>query len=213
MSSSSPPDGAGEGRRLRIALLGSTGSIGRQAVDVIARDPSFEVVGLATGRNAALLGEQARQLRPEVVVLADPAGRADLGELPAGTRLESGSEPLEAPAAPPGPLAIPLPRDPAAARAEADPRDHLASPLGWLRPIDSEHSAIWQCLVGEAPGAIARLVLTASGGPFLDLDAAALAAVTPAAALKHPTWQMGSKITINSATLVNKGLEANEGAR
>src|SRR3990172_4279608 len=189
---------AGAKPRLRVALLGSTGSIGRQAVDVIARDPSFEVVGLATGRNAALLGEQARQLRPEVVVLADPAGRADLGELPAGTRLETGRGPPEAPAAPPGPPP-PLARDLAAARAGVDPRDHLASPLGWLRPIDSEHSAIWQCLVGEAPGAIARLVLTASGGPFLALDAAALAAVTPAAALKHPTWQMGWKITMDSA--------------
>jgi 1-deoxy-D-xylulose-5-phosphate reductoisomerase len=249
MSSSSSADGAGEGRRLRVALLGSTGSIGRQAVDVIARDPSFEVVGLATGRNATLLGEQARQLRPEVVVLADPAGRADLGELPAGTRLETGSEPLEALAARPdldllvvgtggmvslrpvlaalragtvvatanketlvagGHLVMPLARGLAAARAEADPRDHLASPLGWLRPIDSEHSAIWQCLVGEPPGSIARLVLTASGGPFLDLDDEALAAVTPAAALRHPTWRMGSKITIDSATLVNKGLEVIE---
>ena len=249
MSSSSFADRAGAGRRLRIALLGSTGSIGRQAVDVIARDPSFEVVGLATGRNATLLGEQARQLRPEVVVLADPAGRAGLGELPAGARLEIGGDALEALAGrldldllvvgtggmvslrpvlaalragtvvatanketlvAGGHLVMPLARGLAAARAAAGPRDHLASPLGWLRPIDSEHSAIWQCLVGEPPGSIARLILTASGGPFLDLDAAALARVTPAAALRHPTWRMGSKITIDSATLVNKGLEVIE---
>jgi 1-deoxy-D-xylulose-5-phosphate reductoisomerase len=249
MSSSSSADPAGAGRRLRIALLGSTGSIGRQAVDVIARDPSFEVVGLAAGRNAALLGEQARRLRPEVVVLADPAGRANLGELPAGTRVEGGSEALEALAARPdvdlvvvgtggmvslrpvlaalragtvvatanketlvagGHLVMPLARGLAADRAAVDPRDHLASPLGWLRPIDSEHSAIWQCLVGEAPAGIARLILTASGGPFLDLAAEALAGVTPEAALRHPTWQMGSKITIDSATLANKGLEVIE---
>jgi 1-deoxy-D-xylulose-5-phosphate reductoisomerase len=109
-----------------------------------------------------------------------------------------------------GHLVMPLARGLAADRAAVDPRDHLASPLGWLRPIDSEHSAIWQCLVGEAPAGIARLILTASGGPFLDLAAEALAGVTPEAALRHPTWQMGSKITIDSATLANKGLEVIE---
>jgi 1-deoxy-D-xylulose-5-phosphate reductoisomerase len=83
----------------------------------------------------------------------------------------------------------------------------LAMPLGWLRPIDSEHSAIWQCLVGEERGAIARLLLTASGGPFLDATAEELATVSPERALRHPTWTMGAKITIDSATLVNKGLE------
>ena len=234
----------------RVALLGSTGSIGRQVVEVIARDPSFEVVGLATGRNARLLGEQARRLRPDVVVLADPGVRAGLGELPPGTRVESGAEALEALAARPeldivvvgtggmvslrpvlaalragtvvatanketlvagGHLVMPLARRLAAGRAaEAGPADPLAAALGWLRPIDSEHSAIWQCLVGEAPAAIARLILTASGGPFLDLDAAALARVTPEQALRHPTWRMGAKITIDSATLANKGLEVIE---
>ncbi len=230
-------------------LLGSTGSIGRQAVDVIARDPSFEVVGLAAGRNAAVLGEQARRLRPEIVILADPAARASLGELPAGTRLDFGGGALEALAARPdldllvvatggvvslrpvlaalrvgtpvatanketlvagGHLVMPMARALAAARSAADPRDPLASALGWIRPIDSEHSAIWQCLVGEPASAVARLILTASGGPFLDLDAAALADVTAEAALRHPTWRMGSKITIDSATLANKGLEVIE---
>ena len=88
--------------------------------------------------------------------------------------------------------------------------DPLATPLAWLRPIDSEHSAIWQCLVGEPRAAIARLVLTASGGPFLDADAETLAAATPEQALRHPTWTMGAKITIDSATLANKGLEVIE---
>ncbi|MCI0584618.1 MAG: 1-deoxy-D-xylulose-5-phosphate reductoisomerase [Chloroflexi bacterium] len=234
---------------LRLALLGATGSIGRQAVDVIARDGSFEVVGLAAGRNGTLLGEQARQLAPDVVVLADPAARAELGKLPAGTRVEVGAEALEALAARSdldllvvgtggmvslrpvlaalragtivatanketlvagGHLVMPLARSLAAARAASDPRDHLANPLGWLRPIDSEHSAIWQCLVGEDHGAIDRLILTASGGPFHDLDAEALARVTPDQALRHPTWRMGAKITIDSATLANKGLEVIE---
>jgi len=98
----------------------------------------------------------------------------------------------------------------ASERAALDPRDPLASPLAWLRPIDSEHSAIWQCLVGEPRAGIARLVLTASGGPFLDTTTDELAAVTPAQALRHPTWTMGAKITIDSATLANKGLEVIE---
>jgi 1-deoxy-D-xylulose-5-phosphate reductoisomerase len=98
----------------------------------------------------------------------------------------------------------------AAERAALDPRDHLATPLAWLRPIDSEHSAIWQCLVGEPGAGIARLVLTASGGPFLDTPSDQLADVTAAQALRHPTWTMGAKITIDSATLANKGLEVIE---
>ena len=249
MPSSSSAERAGEGPRTRIALLGSTGSIGRQAVDVIERDPSFEVVAIAAGRNAAVLGDQARRLRPATVILADPAARAGLGELPPGTRLEIGEAALEDIAGGPdldlvvigtggmvslrpvlaalragtvvatanketlvggGHLVMPLARALAASVAEASPGAPLASPLGWLRPIDSEHSAIWQCLVGEASAGVARLILTASGGPFLDLDAAALAEVTAAAALHHPTWRMGSKITIDSATLANKGLEVIE---
>jgi 1-deoxy-D-xylulose-5-phosphate reductoisomerase len=83
----------------------------------------------------------------------------------------------------------------------------LNTPLSWLRPIDSEHSAIWQCLAGEEPGGIARLLLTASGGPFLESSVSDLATVTPDQALRHPTWTMGAKITIDSATLANKGLE------
>ncbi len=86
----------------------------------------------------------------------------------------------------------------------------LASPLGWLRPIDSEHSAIWQCLVGEDLALVDRLILTGSGGPFLDTPADDFAAITPQQALRHPTWSMGAKITIDSATLANKGLEVIE---
>jgi len=249
MPSSSSAEPAARGAPRRVAVLGSTGSIGRQAVDVVDRDPSFEVVAVAAGTNAAVLGEQARRLRPGTVILADPAGRAGLGELPAGSRLEFGEEALEALAGRPdldilvvatggmvslrpvlaalragtvvatanketlvagGHLVMPLARALAAGQAKKDPRSHLASPLGWLRPIDSEHSAIWQCLVGESRASVARLILTASGGPFLELDPAALADVTPEDALRHPTWQMGAKITIDSATLANKGLEVIE---
>ncbi|MBI2776073.1 MAG: 1-deoxy-D-xylulose-5-phosphate reductoisomerase [Chloroflexi bacterium] len=249
MSSSSSAERAGEGPRRRVALLGSTGSIGRQAVDVLARDPGLEVVALAAGRNAGLLAEQAALVRPELVILAEEAPGGELGDLPPGTRLEFGSRALEALAGRTdldllvvatggmvslrpvlaalaagtivatanketlvagGHLVMPEARRLAAARAAEDPRDPLADPLGWLRPIDSEHSAIWQCLVGEDSASVARLVLTASGGPFLDLPAEALATVTATAALRHPTWRMGAKITIDSATLANKGLEVIE---
>jgi 1-deoxy-D-xylulose-5-phosphate reductoisomerase len=108
-----------------------------------------------------------------------------------------------------GHLVMPLVRRLAAGAAGAtgNPHHPLTSPLGWLRPIDSEHSAIWQCLAGEEHAAVARLLLTASGGPFLNSTVADLATVTPEQALRHPTWTMGAKITIDSATLANKGLE------
>ena len=109
-----------------------------------------------------------------------------------------------------GHLVMPIAKRRAAERATTDPRDPLASPLGWLRPIDSEHSAIWQCLAGEDLRSVERLILTASGGPFLDLPARDFAAITPDRALRHPTWSMGAKITIDSATLANKGLEVIE---
>ena len=109
-----------------------------------------------------------------------------------------------------GHLVMPLAGELARAVAANDPGDPYASPLAWLRPIDSEHSAIWQCLVGEDMAGVAALILTASGGPFLDATAAEMAAVTPAQALRHPTWTMGAKITIDSATLANKGLEVIE---
>jgi 1-deoxy-D-xylulose-5-phosphate reductoisomerase len=232
-----------------VALLGSTGSIGRQAVDVLARDARFHVVGLSAGRNTALLGEQIRRLRPAVAVIAADADRDGVGELPDGTVVGVGDEALEELAARPdldllivgtggvvslrpvlaalragtpvatanketlvagGHLVMPLAEGLARARAALDPADPLASTLGWIRPIDSEHSAIWQCLVGEDRASVAGLILTASGGPFLDLPAEALANVTADQALRHPTWAMGPKITVDSATLANKGLEVIE---
>jgi 1-deoxy-D-xylulose-5-phosphate reductoisomerase len=232
-----------------VALLGCTGSIGRQAVDVLARHPdAFRVIALATGRAADVLAEQAALLRPAAVSIADETAAASL-ELPPGTIRIGGSDALEQlatrddvdlvvvgtsglvglrpvlaalaagkvvatankePLVAGGHLVMPLARARAAERAAIDPHDPFASPLAWLRPIDSEHSAIWQCLVGEPAGTIARLVLTASGGPFLDADPAELAVVTPEQALRHPTWHMGAKITVDSATLANKGLEVVE---
>ena len=109
-----------------------------------------------------------------------------------------------------GHLVMPEARRLAAQAASATPGDPFASPLAWLRPIDSEHSALWQCLVGESMASVEALILTASGGPFLDATPDQLAAATPDAALRHPTWTMGDKITIDSATLANKGLEVIE---
>ncbi|HEX5828878.1 MAG TPA: 1-deoxy-D-xylulose-5-phosphate reductoisomerase [Candidatus Limnocylindrales bacterium] len=236
-----------DARRLGVALLGSTGSIGVQTVDVLERHADrFRVVALATGRNVAELEAQAARLRPTVVALADeglpldlPAGSARVtGEdalvelatredvdlviigtggvvslLPVLAALRAGKVVATAnkeTLVMGGHLVMAEANRQAAARASIDPRDPLATPLAWLRPIDSEHSAIWQCLVGEPTTGIARLVLTASGGPFLDATADELAAVTPARALRHPTWTMGAKITIDSATLANKGLEVIE---
>ncbi|HET7181686.1 MAG TPA: 1-deoxy-D-xylulose-5-phosphate reductoisomerase [Candidatus Limnocylindrales bacterium] len=249
MSSASSTDSQrGSGTR-GVALLGSTGSIGRQALDVLAGDPSFRVVALAAGRSASTLAEQARRHRPAVVALTEPAAARALDGLPAGTQVLTGEQSLVELATRDdvdivvvgtggvvslrsvlaaleagkvvatanketlvagGHLVMPRARALAAARAASNPTDALASPLGWLRPIDSEHSAIWQSLVGETLASVDRLLLTASGGPFLDLPAAEFAAITPERALRHPTWSMGAKITIDSATLANKGLEVIE---
>jgi 1-deoxy-D-xylulose-5-phosphate reductoisomerase len=244
------PSSADAGPR-RVALLGSTGSIGRQAVDVLAADPTFRVVALATGSRADVLVEQAQRLRPAVVAIADDAARQSLAQLglPPGTEVLGGDDALLELATRPdvdivlvgtggvvslrpviaaldagkivatanketlvagGHLVMPRARARAAERRAVEPGDALASWLGWLRPIDSEHSAIWQCLVGEDLARVERLILTASGGPFLDTPAEAFAAITPEEALRHPTWRMGAKVTIDSATLANKGLEVIE---
>ncbi|HEV8516214.1 MAG TPA: 1-deoxy-D-xylulose-5-phosphate reductoisomerase [Candidatus Limnocylindrales bacterium] len=230
----------------RVAVLGSTGSIGRQALDVLAGLPgAYEVVALAAGRDARALAEQVGRLRPRAVGLADRAALARL-DLPQDTEsvdsdhaltdiatredvdlvviatggivslrpviaaLEAGKivaiankETLVAG----GHLVMPIARARAAEVASVDRKDPHASPLAWVRPIDSEHSAIWQCLVGEDLSTLERIVLTASGGPFRDAEPERLATVGPAEALAHPTWRMGAKVTIDSATLMNKGLE------
>ena len=228
MSSPSSP----EVRPLGVALLGSGGSIGTQTVDVLAAHPdAFRVVALATGSNRGLITEQAARLGTSVTVvgasdatLVELAVRDDvdlvviatggivslrpvLAALRAGKVVATANkETLVAG----GHLVMPEARRLAATAAQARADDPFASPLAWLRPIDSEHSALWQCLVGESIDSVAALVLTASGGPFLDASVDELAAVTPERALRHPTWTMGAKITIDSATLANKGLEVIE---
>jgi len=227
----SSPRSAEPGERRRVAVLGSTGSIGTQTLDVLAAHPdAFEVVALAAGSNRQLLAEQADRFPGAVSVagaaaedLAEVASRPDidlvvvatggivslrpvLAALAAGKVVATANkETLVAG----GHLVMALARARAAERAAVDAGDPFASPLAWLRPIDSEHSAIWQCLVGESLARVASLILTASGGPFLD-GPADLSAITPDQALRHPTWSMGAKITIDSATLANKGLEVVE---
>jgi 1-deoxy-D-xylulose-5-phosphate reductoisomerase len=231
-----------------VAVLGSSGSIGRQVVDVLERLPhQFRVVALAADRRREVLEEQARRLSPSIVALSDEsaaaaldlplsiartggpdalvqiATRADVDIVVVGTGgLVSLGPVLAALAAGKivatanketlvagGHLVMPLARARASEVARERPGAPEASPLAWLRPIDSEHSAIWQCLVGESLDDVAALILTASGGPFLD-GPADLAGVSREQALRHPTWSMGAKITIDSATLANKGLEVIE---
>jgi 1-deoxy-D-xylulose-5-phosphate reductoisomerase len=209
----------------RVCVLGSTGSIGRQALDVLSAHPDrYEIVALAAGTNADLLSEQVASFNPRVHVLGggdsaltDLATRDDVDLVLVGTggivslrpvlaALNAGKvvatankETLVAG----GHLVMPLARALAAKHGDS-------TPLAWLRPIDSEHSAIWQCLVGENMATVRRLVLTASGGPFRMWSADQLAKATARDALAHPTWRMGAKITIDSATLMNKGLEVIE---
>ncbi len=217
----------------RIVVLGSTGSVGRQALDVVASHADrFQVVGLAASRLSPEFEAQVRQWRPLVAAVSEaPPVVPDL----APTRLCVGADALlqvaaETPAdlvlvAVPGRLglrptlaALAAGRNVALANKESlVMAGHLVMEVARARgvavlPVDSEHSAIWQCLRGEGVDqrpaqAVAALVLTASGGAFRDLPLSALRYVTPAEALRHPTWTMGPKITIDSATLMNKGLE------
>ena len=233
--------------RTRLTILGSTGSIGRQALEVVREQPErFEVVALAAGRSGDLLAEQAAEFRPRVVCLTGagpgspvpPASPAPAGgpvEAPAGLRngpwdLLAGGDGLAALATLPeadvvlvatsGRVALPATL--AAVRAGKDValanKESLviAGELvaaaarrsgARLLPVDSEHSALWQCLSGEAPGTVRRMILTASGGPFRTWPADRLESVGTEQALAHPTWRMGPVITVNCATLVNKGLE------
>lgn len=217
---------------IRLAILGSTGSVGQQALDVVRALPEdFEVVALAAGGNAGLLAAQAREFTP-AALFARPSHDADA--LRTERRAEWQS--LEAMAtrddvdlvlvATSGLAA--LPATIAALRAGkrvaianketlvvGGPAVRAALEAGRalgaeLRPVDSEHSAIWQCLWGEAPESVERLTLTASGGAFRDYEPSELDAVTAVEALAHPTWKMGPKVTVDSATLFNKGLEAIE---
>ena len=225
--------------RRRVAILGSTGSIGRQTLDVIARHPErFTVTGLAAGRNVELLAAQVAQFRPAVVSAGSEAAAQELTARlePDSARVLHGAEGLHAVAcasdaelivaATDGAVAfeavfaaVAAGIDVALANKEliVAAGDLLAAEAARsgarLLPIDSEHSAIFQCLQGAPPERVAAIVLTASGGPFWERSRAEMENATVADALAHPTWQMGVKNTIDSATLMNKGLEVIEASR
>jgi len=219
----------------RISLLGSTGSIGVQTLAVVEDFPEhFEVVALAAGRNIPKLAEQVRRFRPARVSVADEAGAAELRNriAAADVEIDVGEKGLEAVATQPADLvvaglvgavglcptlaAIRAGRDIALANKEvmvmagALVLREIRRQGVQLLPVDSEHSAIFQALEGQRPEDVERLVLTASGGPLRTWDAARLARATVAEALAHPNWNMGPKITIDSATLMNKVLEVIE---
>lgn len=210
----------------RLAVLGSTGSIGRQTLEVVSAFPDrFEVVALACGENVSLLKEQVAEFKPKLVCTELAAGTV---EIPGATCL-----PLEEIASHPdvdlvviatsgkAGLGATLAAIRAGKKVALANKEVLVMAGGIvvaeaekydaeIVPIDSEHSAIWQCLNGEERRAVSKLILTASGGPFRQSTLAQLAAVTPKDALNHPTWRMGIKVTIDSATLMNKGMEVIE---
>jgi 1-deoxy-D-xylulose-5-phosphate reductoisomerase len=207
-------------KRKRVAILGSTGSIGTQALDVIARFPDrFEVVGLAAGRNVELLREQAERFACAIATSAQEDPRSL-------HRVAVESNPDVVLAATDGAVAfdavfaaVERGTDVAVANKElivaaGELLSASAKRSGaQLLPVDSEHSAIFQCLIGERPESVAHIILTASGGPFLHTPREELENAGVEAALAHPTWRMGRKNTIDSATMMNKGLEVIEASR
>ena len=202
----------------RLAILGATGSIGRQALDVVAAHPDrLRVTAVASARNERGLAEIARETGASATVLQTRDGddalcalatRSDVDLVLVATPGIAGLAPTIA--------ALEAGKRVALANKEVlVTGGHLVAPLCGgagerLRPVDSEHSALWQCLAGERHEDIARVLLTASGGPFRERPIAELASVTAEEALRHPTWKMGPKVTIDSATLANKGYEVVE---
>ena len=214
--------------RRRLTILGSTGSIGRQALDVVrAHSDRFEVVGLSAGRDADLLASQADEFEPAYVALgsSEPgplsnvaaevlAGPGSAGQLAA----EQADVVLNGIVGFAG-LAATVNALEAGNRVALANKESLVAGGDWvmalagenrLIPVDSEHSAIFQCLEGRDAAEVSGVLLTASGGPFFSFTKARLLEVGPEDALKHPTWRMGRKITIDSATMMNKGLEVIE---
>ncbi|MGO9341969.1 MAG: 1-deoxy-D-xylulose-5-phosphate reductoisomerase [Acidimicrobiales bacterium] len=220
----------------KVALIGSTGSIGTQAVDVIRDDRDrFDVVALGARDSVEALAAQAHELRPEVVALADPGRASELARLlPKGTEVVTGAEGLVAIAGGQGGadvvlnavvgfagLGVTLSALGAGRRLALANKESLIAggavvakvretPGAEIVPVDSEHCALHQCLRAGSRSEVARLVLTASGGPFRGLGASDLEDVRVEDALAHPTWRMGPKVTVDSSTLMNKGLEVIE---
>lgn len=215
-----------------VTILGSTGSVGTQTVDLVARDPErFPVEALTANRNVALLAKQARDLRARLAVVADPAGYAELKDLLSGTGIEvaAGADAVVAAAERPAdwvmaaivgaaglePTLAAVRRGAIVAFANKEVlvcagalmMEEVKAHGATLLPVDSEHSAIYQVFDFERTDSVARLILTASGGPFRTRDRAFMAAATREQAVAHPTWDMGAKISVDSATMMNKGLE------
>ncbi len=222
--------------RRGLAILGSTGSIGRQTLEIVRLFPeSFSVRSLTARNSVEMLAEQAREFRPECVVITDESRYADLADALGGTGVEilvgadqmahaatldsvdvvvaavvgaAGLAPvLEAVRAP---KTVALANKETLVVAGEIVHFHAVRSGAEIIPVDSEHSAIFQCLVGESIDEVEELVLTASGGPFRDRPAGTLHSVTAEEALAHPNWSMGPKISIDSATMMNKGLEVIE---
>ena len=222
-----------------VTILGSTGSIGRQSLDIISRLPEVKVAALTAGTSVQRMAEQCREFRPELAVMATEAAAkelsAEIRDLP--IRVEWGETGLlEAASLPAADCVITavvgmVGLKPTLAAIRAGKRIGLANKEtlvcagelvmaeaekyhAEIIPVDSEHSAIFQCLMGTGDRKeIKRLILTCSGGPFFGRSREELKTVTPADALKHPNWKMGAKITIDCATLMNKGLEVIEAMR
>ena len=229
-----PPALRPPGTRRDVVVLGSTGSIGTQTLAVAARFPDrLRVSALAAGSDWEGLARQARDVRPDAVAISDEAAYATLRDALAGTgiRVEAGPAAVEALARTgdvvvaaivgsagvrPAMAAVESGRTVALSNKEALVVAGALVAAAARRsgavviPVDSEHSAIFQCLIGEAAGSVESITLTASGGPFRTRDAATFAAITPEEALRHPNWAMGARVTIDSATLMNKGLEVIE---
>lgn len=221
-----------------ISILGSTGSVGTQTFDLILAEPDrYRVRALVAGRNAGLLAEQARLCRPEIAVIHDAAGLPALRDALAGSGIAvaAGAEAVRAAAEMPAdwtmaaiigmaglhPTLAAIRRGGAIAFANKEVlvsagdimMDAVAAAGARLLPVDSEHNAIFQCWEPGNVRAVERIILTASGGPFRQWSREAMVGIMPEAALRHPVWSMGAKITIDSATMMNKALEVIEAAR
>jgi 1-deoxy-D-xylulose-5-phosphate reductoisomerase len=218
--------------RRRIAILGATGSIGKSTLDLVERSPErFEVVAVTAATNVDALAGIARRTGAKLAVIADEARLGDLQARLAGTdcRAEAGEAALSEAASGDAELVIAAivgcaGLKPVMAAVEAGRTVALANKEALvtagalmtgaaarrgatLLPVDSEHNAIFQCLAGNRRDDVSRIILTASGGPFRTASAEAIGAATPAEAVAHPNWSMGAKISVDSATLMNKGLE------
>jgi 1-deoxy-D-xylulose-5-phosphate reductoisomerase len=216
----------------KVSILGATGSVGRSTLDLIEAAPErFEVTALTASSNVEKLAADARRTGAKLAVIADPTRLADLRVALAGSgiRAEAGPDALAEAAAGDADLVIAaivgcaglspvmaaiaggktiaLANKEALVTAGALMIDAAARSGATLLPVDSEHNAIFQCLAGQDRDRVARLILTASGGPFRALTSQEMARATPAQAIAHPNWSMGAKISVDSATMMNKGLE------